>query len=149
MAYKKDVIELARRFYVVEGKTIEEISRVMNLPNRTVWNWKQKGLWDKELSDSGFVSMFLEMQKQFTEAIKDAIKDKKLADPATADALWKTAKLMDRLLPEKMLLANLFSFLEDMTNYFMNNETSPEFLDKFRQHLKPLSDCLRAKYTKD
>ena len=141
---------MARTLYVVEGKTVEEICNVMNIPNRTVWNWKIKGQWDKELAENnGNVSLFLEMQRQFATAIKNAINDNKLADPATADALWKTAKLMDRLLPEKMLLANLFSFLEDMTNYFVNNVMDVEFMDKFKEHIKPLSDHLRAKYTKD
>lgn len=149
MAYKKATIELARRYYVVEGKTINQISQVIGVPETTIYKWQRRGEWDKDLADGGNVSLWLNMQKQFAEAVKKAIDENKLTDPGTADSLWKTAKLMDRLMPEKVLLSNIFSFLEDITHFFVARVGDGAWLTRYQETLPELSDYLRAKYTSE
>jgi transposase-like protein len=147
MAYKKATIELARRYYVVEGKTISQISQVIGVPETTIYKWQRREQWDKDVADAGNVSLWLNMQKQFAQAVKTAIDENKLTDPSTADSLWKTAKLMDRLMPEKVMLSNIFNFLEDITRFFATVAGDTEFLERFQDLLPDLADHLRQKYT--
>lgn len=149
MAYKKDTKELARRMYVVEGKSVADIAAAMGIPVFTLHKWKVKFDWDKDISNGGNVSLYMNMQSQFTVAIQKAIDEGKLADPSTADSLWKTAKLMDRLMPEKVLLSNIFSFLEDLTSFFVANVASPEFMEIYQGFLPKLADFLRVKYSNE
>jgi hypothetical protein len=95
------------------------------------------------------VSLWLNMQKQFAAAVAKAIDEGNLADPSTADALWKTAKLMDRLMPEKVLLSNIFRFLEDLTNFFVAQVEDAHFMEVFQKCLPKLADFLRNKYTNE
>lgn len=149
MAYKKSVIETARTFYVLEGKTLNQIAEMMGIPHKTVWNWAKKFGWDEDIRSGGNVSLFLEMQKQFQSAIKHAIDQDKFADPSTADALWKTAKIMEKMMPERMMLSNIFKFLEDLTNFYVANVESPEFMEIYQAQLPKLADWLRNKYTNE
>ena len=149
MAYKKSVIETARTFYVLEGKTLNQIAEMMGIPHKTVWNWAKKFGWDEDIRSGGNVSLFLEMQKQFQSAIKRAIDQDKFADPSTADALWKTAKIMEKMMPERMMLSNIFKFLEDLTNFYVANVESPEFMEIYQAQLPKLADWLRNKYTNE
>lgn len=149
MAYKKDTKELARRMYAVEGKSVADISTAMGIPVFTLYKWKTTYEWDKDIANGGNVSLYMNMQRQFTAAIQKAIDEGKLADPSTADSLWKTAKLMDRLMPEKVLLSNIFSFLEDLTGFFVANVGAPEFMEIYQQLLPKLADFLRGKYTNE
>jgi len=149
MAYKRSVIETARQFYVLEGKTTQQIAELLALPHRTVCNWQRKFDWDKDIRNGGNVSLFLEMQKQFQAAIKLAIDQDRFADPGTADALWKTAKIMEKLAPQKMMLSNIFKFLEDMTNFYVAQVDSPEFMEIYQAQLPKLADFLRSKYTNE
>lgn len=147
--YDKKTIETARQFYIIEGRSIAEISEILGLPVRTLHNWRVNKKWDREIQDGGNVSLYLNMQKQFVVAVKKAIDEGKLADPSTADSLWKTAKLMDRLMPAKVLLSNIFSFLEDLTKFFVAHVDNPEFLEIYQAQLPQLADWLRAKYTNE
>lgn len=149
MAYKQSVIETARQFYVLEGKTTQQISDILKIPHKTVYNWVKRHGWDEDIRNGGNVSLFLEMQKQFQAAIQKALNEEKFADPSTADALWKTAKIMERLMPEKMMLSNIFKFLEDLTTFFVAKIESPEFMEQYQSVLPDLGDWLRKKYTND
>jgi hypothetical protein len=149
MAYKQSVIEMARGLYVLEGKTTQQISEMLAIPHKTVWNWVRKFEWDKDIQNGGTVSLWLEMQKQFQAQIKLALEQDRFADPATADALLKTSKLMEKMMPQKMLLSNIFKFLEDMTNFFVAQVANPEFMEIYQEKLPALADWLRAKYTNE
>jgi len=149
MAYKQSVIETARQFYVLEGKTVEQISSTLQIPLKTCYNWVRKYEWDKDIRTYGGVGMFLEMQKQFMEQVKLAIDEKKFADPSTADALWKTGKLMEKFAPQKVMLSNIFQFLDDMTNYFVAKVESSVFMEIYQTQLPELADWLRKKYTSE
>jgi hypothetical protein len=149
MAYKKTTVEMARRFYVVEGKTMRDIAEVMGIPETTLYKWQRKNNWNQDVANGGNVSLWLNMQKQFSVAVQNAVSEGKLTDPSTADALWKTAKLMDRLMPEKVMLSNIFSFLEDVTRFFASAVGDSEWLVKFQELLPDLADHLREKYTSE
>lgn len=145
MAYKKADINKAKQFYVIEGQKIEDIAKIMKIPLKTVYAWKKKGEWDKALRSTGNIGMAMEMQKAFEEEIQQAITEKRLTDPSTADALYKTSKLMEKLLPKKIMLANIFNLLEDVTNY-VKTVGNDKFLNDWIKYLPEVSDFLRKKY---
>jgi hypothetical protein len=147
--YEIQTRETARRIYVIEGKSVAEIADLLGIPVRTIHHWRVNKKWDKEIEDSGTINLYMEMQKQFIVAVKAAIEEGKLTDPATADALWKTAKLMERMMPAKVLLSNIFSFLEDLTKFFVAHVDNPEFMEIYQSQLPQLADWLRAKYTNE
>lgn len=149
MAYKQSVIETARQFYVLEGKTVDQISQGLNIPLKTVYNWVRKYEWDKDIKNAGNVGLYLEMQRQFQAKIQEAIDAGRFADPSTADALWKTAKIMERMAPQKMMLSNIFNFLEDLTTYFTAKVDDADFMEKYKSVLPELADWLRKKYTNE
>lgn len=149
MGYKKEVIETARKLYAIEGNTINEISEKMKIPIETLYRWQRKGEWTKDVQGGGQISLWLNMQTAFMSAVRKAVDEDRLTDPATADSLWKTAKLMDRLMPEKVLLSNIYSFLEDMTRFIAATVEDAQFLETFQSLLPQLGEHLRDKYSKD
>ena len=146
MAYKKSVIDAAKHLYMLEGKTIKQISKELSVPERTIWNWIKKYEWDKDISSATGFNLLLEMQKKFAEKVEEVIKNGTLTDSAVADSLWKIAKLMERMMPKRMQLSNLFQFMDDMVSYFSISGESPEFLKRIQEHIPKLGDYLRKKY---
>jgi transposase len=149
VAYKKSVIETARQFYVLEGKTTQQISDILKIPHKTVWNWVKKFEWDQDIRNGGNVSLYLEMQKQLQVEIKLALDQGRFAQAGTADGLWKVLKIMEKLLPEKMMLSNIFKFLEDTTQFFVANVADGAFMEIYQAQLPNLADWLRQKYTNE
>jgi transposase-like protein len=149
MAYKQSVIETARQFYVLEGKTVEQISTALGIPLKTCYNWVRRFEWDKDIRSGSNVGLYLEMQRQFQAAIQLAIEQDRFADASTADALWKTAKIMEKMAPQKMMLSNIFNFLEDLTTYFVAKIDDAEFMERYQAVLPELGDWLRKKYTNE
>jgi hypothetical protein len=140
--YKESVIETARGLYVVEGKTVQQVSELLKIP-------QHKFEWDKDIRSGGGFNLFLEMQKQFVAKIEQAVELEKLTDPAMVDSLWKLAKLMERMMPAKIRLSNIFMFLEDMVTYFVNCGESQEFMERLHKQVPLLADWLRKKYTNE
>lgn len=145
--YSDSVVETARQYYVLEGKSVTQICETLKLPLKTVYNWVKKYEWDKDIHLSGGFNLFLEMQKQFVERIKLACDRDELTDPGTVDSLWKLAKLLEKMMPKRMQLSNLFKFMEDLVTYFIGTGEDEEFMTKLHQHVPQFADYLRKKYT--
>ena len=135
----------AKELYCVEGKKVKEIAKILNIPTKTLYKWKLSDEWDNALKQAGNVGMALELQKQFMEEVKNAIDENRLAEPKTADALYKTSKLMEKLLPKKVMLANIYNMLEDITNY-IKTLGNDKFMNYWTTFLPEISDFLRKKY---
>jgi transposase len=146
MAYKQKIIKQAEQMYIVEGKSCQQISDVLNINLKTIYIWRTKYGWDKVIRDSGNIGLAMELQKSFTESIQKAIKEGKLTDPATADALWKTSKLMEKLLPEKILLSNIYNFLEDVVNFAREQVDDDAFKNGLTRYLPEIAEHLKRKY---
>lgn len=147
--YDKSVVDTARGFYVVEGKSIEQIVTLLNIPMKTLYNWARKYKWDDDIKNGGGLSLYLEMQKQFVLKIKEAIDKNTLTDPATTDSLWKLAKLIEKQMPQRVMLSNIFQFVEDMITYFINAELPNEYMELLHEHTPKFADYLRKKYTNE
>ncbi|HNX38755.1 MAG TPA: hypothetical protein PL124_09065 [Candidatus Cloacimonadota bacterium] len=149
MGYSKEIKETARKLYTIEGKLMTEISNMLNISQETLYRWMRKGEWQKDIQSGGQVSLWLNMQSEFMDAVRVAVQEKKLTDPSTADSLWKTAKLMDRLMPEKVLLSNIYRFMEDMTKFIASVVDDQGFLETFQTILPQLGEHLREKYSRE
>lgn len=147
--YNESVIETARGYYVLEGKTLEQIQGLLSIPLKTLYNWKNKFAWDEDIKNGGGLSIYLEMQQQFVQKIKESMNNGTLTDPGTVDSLWKLAKLLEKMMPQRVMLSNIFKFMEDMVHYFINSEEENEFMSKIHAHIPKLADYLRKKYTND
>jgi len=147
--YSESVIETARGYYVIEGKSLEQISKLLDIPLKTCYNWRNKYKWDDDIRNGGGLSLYLEMQQQLVEGIKEALAGKKLTDPATTDSLWKLEKLIEKRMPQRVMLSNIFKFVEDMVNYFVGSQESQEFMEKLHEHVPKFADYLRKKYTNE
>lgn len=147
--YSESVIETARQYYVLEGKAVAAISEALKIPLKTVYNWVRKYGWDNDIRNSGGFNLFLEMQKSFIDKIRESIELGALTDPATVDSLWKLAKLMERMMPKRMQLSNLFGFMEDMVGYFVNSGEDEDFMVVLHRHVPLFADYLRKKYTSE
>ncbi len=146
MAHKKVIKEKAKQLYCIEGKTIDEIGTLLRIPDKTIYKWKKQFLWDDYLKTAGNVGMAMELQNAFAEEIQIAIAEKKLTDPATADALYKTSKMLEKLLPKKIMLANIFNLLEDIVIYTKNNIQDDKFVNSLSKYIPEIADFLRRKY---
>ena len=135
----------AKELYCVEGKKIKEISTILAVPEKTLYKWKHEGEWDSSLKQSGTIGMAIELQKCLIKSIQDAIENQTLTDPATSDALYKSLKLMEKLLPKKVMLANIFNMIADITNY-LKTFGNDSFLTEWMRLLPEISDFLRKKY---
>ena len=147
--YNESVIETARGYYVVEGKTLDQISKLLDIPLKTMYNWQKKYKWDEDIKSGGGLSLYLEMQQQLVAAIKDALANKTLTDPATTDSLWKLEKLIEKRMPQRVMLSNIFKFVEDTVHYFIESGEDNDFMGKIHGHIPKLADYLRKKYTNE
>ncbi|MDD4310646.1 MAG: hypothetical protein PHO32_09720, partial [Candidatus Cloacimonetes bacterium] len=134
---------------VVEGKSIEQIVTLLNIPPKTLYNWARKYKWDDDIKNGGGLSLYLEMQKQFVQKVKESIANNNLTDPSTTDSLWKLAKLIEKQMPQRVMLSNIFQFVEDMVNYFINAQLSNEFMELLHEHTPKFADFLRKRYTNE
>lgn len=146
MAYKKSVVEAAKHMYMVEGKTARYISDKLGVAEKTVYNWIKRHDWNRDIASPTGFNLLLDMQKEFAAKIKEVTEDGTLTDPAVADSLWKVAKLMERMAPQRVQLSNLFQFMNDMVSYFSISGESEEFLKILQAHIPKLGDFLRKKY---
>jgi transposase-like protein len=146
MAHKRIVKEQAERLYIMEGKPINEIATILKVSQQTIYAWKKKHEWDKAIRASGTIGLTIEMTKSLFSEMNKAMKEGKLTDPKTADALAKISKIAEKLSPEKMMLSNIFNMLEDITHCIQNKIRDEDFLMLWGKYLREISDDLRRKY---
>ena len=107
----------AKKLYL-EGENTKEIEKVTGISKSTLDKWKAAENWDSEVTVYSTLQLANDMQTEFRKEVYKAMKEGKLTDSKTADALNKVAGIMDRLIPEKVLLANLMRMLKDETEFF-------------------------------
>ncbi len=144
MAHSKPTKLEAKRLYL-EGNNINDISAGMGIPRSTIEKWKRNEDWDSEFTQYSAHQLAEDMQKEFYLGVKKAIKEGKLTDPGTADALLKSSQLMAKVIPEKVLLSNLMKMLKDQTEYFQRF-ADDDFVLEWGKHLQGLSEFLRKRY---
>jgi hypothetical protein len=145
MKHSIDTKNKAQQLYVIEGKNLADIENLTGVPYKTLQRWKAEDSWDDALKQSGNIGLQMALQQNFITAIQEAIKNNSLSDPSTADSLYKLSKLMDKMLPQKTLLSNIFNMLESTTNYIRTLKDE-KFINDWVKYLPEISDYLRKKY---
>lgn len=146
MAYRQELHKRAKELYVLEGKKVTQISEIMCIAVDTLNKWKAKDEWDKSIKSGGTVNTFMEFWQKFNEQLQQAIAENKLNDSKTADGLLKSMKLLKSLMPDQLLLSNMFQFLQDVTIYASEKIRDKYFLELWQDHIERLGDYLRLKY---
>lgn len=144
MAHKKETREFCKQLYLIDGKSIDEISRVTQIPYRTILNWRKKESWDSQLR-TGNIELSLHFEKELITVINKAIEDNTLSDPKIADTISKLQKVANSLRPQRQILGNLLLFIEELANY-ASNANDAAFLRGVQKHLPSIADHIKDKY---
>ncbi len=143
MARKLERID-AKRLYTEELKNIPEIATQLNVPEKTVYRWKQEDLdkgsdWDKERE-----SIRMTSASAYKQALKIAI-DKLNSFAAggevnvkEADAIMKIVKAAKSLYKDVDALGNIYLAIEEWVTFLQEHDAELlkqmlPLLDQFRQ----------------
>ena len=146
MAYRKVIRNKAKELYIIENKTIEQIANILRISWRTIIRWKKEDNWEIDSKKASNIGIVIEMQKALYQAITQAIRENNLTDPSVVDAIYKTSKMIEKMLPKKMMLANIFNMLEDIVTYINSYVDDDKFSSGFAKYLPEISEFLRKKY---
>jgi uncharacterized protein YjcR len=80
--YSKDTIELARRYYVIDNRSIENIAEDMQINPVTIRTWKNRGQWDIDKEKNQNFNSFMEdaykfaafLNSEFEKQVRDGKK---------------------------------------------------------------------------
>ena len=131
--------------YLEQRLKLADIARKLRKPLTMITAWKETGKWDNEIFIIGNIGLARELNKDFVKAVRSALKENKFSEPATADKLSKMLKIIERLNPQRIKLANIFQLLKDLTDFVMKY-TDDEFSKKYQKYLPEMADWLRGKY---
>jgi len=135
----------AKTMYLEERCKINDIAVKLRKPENHIKRWKEDGKWDKEIFIIGNIGLSRELNTEFVKAVRQALKEQKLTDPGTVDRLSKLLKVIEKLNPERIQLANIFQLLRDVAD-FVSNLGDDSFTKSFQKHLPDIADHLREKY---
>ncbi len=145
MAYKKATKAIARNLFM-EGKPVEKIAEIMNIPPKTIYNWKNKEGWDTEFTNASSISIVNELFIGIMEQLQEMLASKELFNSKKADAVNKILNAMKRIAPEKALLSNMLTMFQDILSYANNNIEDRDFVDKLTDYAEEFSNHLKDKY---
>jgi len=140
----------AKQLYTEELKEVPEISTKLNVPEATVYRWKQedkdKGVdWDKEREAIRMTS-----SSSYKQALKIAIDQLNNVastgdiDPRKADALIKVIKAAKSLYPGVDSLGNIYLAMSEFVDFMQ--ERDPEELKKLQPFLTEFGSEMSKKY---
>lgn len=145
MAYKKIVRESAREMYVVQGMPVTKIAEALHISLRTVMDWRKKEEWDNLIEQGGTVGLAMKAYSKYMEMLQNAIDNDEL-DPGTIDALNKFRIQIDKLMPKKTLLSNIYMFFNDIADYASTSIPDDDFRKGLEKYMPEMADHLRRKY---
>jgi len=137
--------EQAKTMYLEERTKLPDIAKKLRKPLSEITNWKENGKWDNEIYIIGNIGLSRELNTEFIAEVRKALKEKKIAEPATVDKLTKLLKIIEKLNPQRIRLANIFQLLKDLTDFVMKY-TDDDFSKKYQKYLPEMADWLRGKY---
>jgi hypothetical protein len=73
--YNKDTVELARRMYVKDSRSIEGIAQELKLSIHTLNNWRIRGQWDFEREKSQDAQYFAEDVYRFAAFLRTELEN--------------------------------------------------------------------------
>ena len=137
--------EQAKTMYLEERTKLPDIAKKIRKPFSEISKWKENGKWDNEIYIIGNIGLSRELNTEFLAEVRKALKEKKIAEPGTVDKLTKLLKIIEKLNPQRIRLANIFQLLKDLTE-FITKYADDDFAQKYQKYLPEMADWLRGKY---
>mgnify|MGYP000886531423 CR=1 FL=1 len=144
MAFSQVTKDLALQHFI-EGKSLAQISNILNVPLKTLYNWKYKYDWASFLR-IGNIEIAMSVEQEMYRLVQTMINNNTIGDPAQVDKLVKLTKALERLSPNRQILNSLYRILEAITDY-VNLAQDPIFAKSWQKHLKPLSQHLKKVFS--
>jgi transposase-like protein len=82
----------------IEGKSLDEVSRVLNVPLKTLYNWRKKYDWDSRMR-IGNIDIAITVEQEIYKLLQKMIENESIGDPAQVDKLSKLSKVLERINP--------------------------------------------------
>jgi|GEM_PF-1458061 len=136
--------ETCKQMYMIDGIAIKDISETMDVPTRTLYRWRKEDGWEF-VSKTGNIELSLNLEQELIREINNAIKNGTLGNPQVADAIAKIQKVAQSLRPQRQILGNLLTFLEELVAY-ASTANDPEFLEGVQKHLQNIANHIKTKY---
>lgn len=137
--------EVAKTMYIEEQISTKDIARSMHRSHKKIEFWRINSKWDQDKYIIGDIALSREAMKKFKQEVQKSLKENTFADPGTADKLVKLLKIIEKLSPQRVRLANIFEMLKDLADWTCTLG-DPEFSKLFQNHLPEIADYLRKKY---
>ena len=144
--WEETLIDIAKTMYLEQKLSPKKISKIIKKPIHLINEWKKQYKWDNEIYIIGNIGLSRELNTVFIQEVKLAIQEKRIAEPATADKLTKLLKIIEKLTPQRIQLANIFQLLQDLTEFIVSKIDDPDFAKLFQKHLPEMANYLREKY---
>jgi hypothetical protein len=144
MAFSQTTKDNALAFFI-EGIPLADIASRLNIPLKTLYNWKTKNDWKSYLR-IGNIEIGRNAELELYKQVKAAIDNESIGDPAVVDKLAKLSKVLERLTPNRQILGSMYRFLEAQTDY-VNRAGDLELTKVWQKHLKPISAHLKSVFS--
>jgi transposase-like protein len=150
MARKLERLE-AKRLYVEEGEEIKTIAAKLNVPDKTLYKWKDEDGWDDERKENTMTSASA-VKQSYRAAISAMEKITKefettgklnSADVQNARMLIKNAKELQR---DVDMLGNIFVAQREWLQFAQ--ERDPDLVQRMLPYLNEFKDEMKKKYGK-
>lgn len=139
----------AQLLYTQEMKDIKEISGILNVPEKTLYRWREEDEWDKNRE------AFRRTPQAKAQEVIVSVADKlsKLADQMQADgkldsqglfALNKLLEQADRMNRSQHMYPYILQMTKELTDFL--EEDHPELLEQLLPALKKFGERMAKKY---
>jgi hypothetical protein len=140
MAYTQITKDNAMSHFL-KGKPLEEISTLLGVPLKTLYNWRKKYQWDSQLR-IGNIEIANNIEQEMYKLVQKMIDNESIGDPAQVDKLVKLTKVLERISPQRQIYNSLYRLLEGITDY-VNRTRDPELTKVWQKHLRAIGEHLR------
>ncbi len=140
MAFTQVTKDAALNLFI-EGYGMADIANRLDVPLKTLYNWKNKNDWQSYLR-VGNIEIARSVEQELYKLVKKMIDNESIGDPAQVDKLVKLTKALERISPNRQILNSLFRILEGVTDY-VNRAGDLELTKVWQKHLRPIGQHLK------
>lgn len=133
--------------YCEEGLLVPEISKRLNVPEKTIYRWKEEEAWDRDREAMKMTSF--SAYKQTLKIAIDKLTSIALSgqiDVKEADALTKIIKSAKSLYKDVDVLGNVLLGMSEFSDFLQDR--SPETLEKLLPWITEFGQVMSKKYGK-
>ncbi len=125
----------------IEGKSLDEVSRVLRVPLKTLYNWRRKYDWDSRMR-IGNIDIAISVEQEIYKLLKEMIEKRTIGNPTEVDKLSKLSKVLERINPSRQIYNSLYRFQDAIIDY-VNHADDPELTKVWQKHAKAIGEYLK------